>query len=124
MSIRVRTLVLAFAIAVAVASVGVALFTSVDSVSSGGRDCGSPIKPRSAAGGCATELGHARATRTAALTWAVVALGAGWAASAESSLAGIDSSWKRPRSEIGSASHSLLPRRTVREHLIGKRCGA
>jgi hypothetical protein len=81
MTIRVRTLILAFAIAIAVVSIGAALFTTVDSVSAGDRDCGSPIAPKSAAAECAAELGHARATRTAALAWTVVVLGAGWAVS-------------------------------------------
>ena len=81
MTIKVRTLVLFVAIAVSVVSIGAALFTTVDSVSAGGRDCGSPSDPTSSTPACAAELGHARATRTAVLSWTVVVLAAGWAVS-------------------------------------------
>ena len=65
---------------VAVICVGIALFTTFDSVEAGDTYCGSPIDPQSEViPACHGELGHARATRTAALAWGMVALAGAWA---------------------------------------------
>jgi len=64
-------------------AIGTAIFTTFDSVSSRRVDCGSPLDPETApADECSGELGHARATRTAALAWALVLLAGCWAVEA------------------------------------------
>jgi hypothetical protein len=79
-TVKARTLVLGIVITIAVVATASAVFTTFDNVSSGGRDCGSPVSPATRTDrGCDAELAHARATRTAALAWAVVSLTSGWA---------------------------------------------
>ena len=76
--IALATLLVLLAVAL-----GAALFTTFDSVSSEGTYCGSPLAPEvELVDGCAEELGHARATRTAALTWALLLLAGAWAVEA------------------------------------------
>jgi hypothetical protein len=75
----VKRLVVGALVLVAVIAVGIAVFTTFDSVSVGTTSCGSPIDPVTEDGGCREELGHARATRTAALAWGLIALAVGWA---------------------------------------------
>jgi len=68
---------------VALLCVVIALFTTFDSVQAGDTFCGSPVDPQSEAlPACAEQLGHARATRTAALAWGMAALAGAWACDA------------------------------------------
>lgn len=70
-------MLLALAVGICVA---IALFTTFDTRVAGDTYCGSPLRPEVPAPAACTEtLGHARATRTAALAWGMVLLAALWA---------------------------------------------